>query len=292
MALHLVDDGVPAETVELLLEACAVRGVELRHVNARRFEFEPEQRLGPGELLFRPAVSLAAIRVEQFLFGEGVASFYSDPDGPAFQATTGPLLHARAGVPTPRTIYCSTTDRDFLRRAAERLGGFPLVVKVMGFSGGQGVMLAESLQGLFSLADYLVGQGMLPLLAAYVPDALHWRVVVVGDRAVAAYTNPADRDDFRTYASTDPADYAAGDAIRPDLAGAAVRAVHSMRVEHGGVDLLEHPSGRVYLLEANFPCYYAQAQRIAGIDVAGAIVEHLLEKAVRLTAAGPPSATA
>ena len=287
MALHLVNDAVPAETVAFLQEACTARGVELVEIAARSFDFEPERQLGPGELLYRPAVSLAAIRVEQFLFGDGVASFYRDPDGPAFPAAGGPLLHARAGVPTPRTIYCSSTNRDFLRRSAERLGGFPLVVKIMGLSGGQGVMLAESLQGLFSLVDYLVGQGSLPLLCAYVPDSTHWRVVVVGDRAVASYANPNDEDDFRTYGSVDPADYSAD--VRADLADAAVRSVHALRVDHGGVDLLEHPSGRIYLLEANFPCYYAQAQKVAGIDVAGAMVDYLLEKAVRLTAAGPPS---
>jgi glutathione synthase/RimK-type ligase-like ATP-grasp enzyme len=80
--------------------------------------------------------------------------------------------------------------------------------------------------------------------------------------------------------------------VRPALEDAAVRAVHALRVEHGGVDLLEHPSGRLYLLEANFPCYYPQAQRIGGIDVAGAMVDYLLEKAVRLTEAGPPGRTA
>jgi hypothetical protein len=288
--LHLVDDGVPGETVALMREACAVRGVELVEVHARSFDFAPERQLGPGDLLYRPAVSLAAMRVEQFLFGDGVATFYRDADGPMFQATAGPLLHARAGIPTPRTIYCATTSREFLRGAVERLGGFPVIVKIMGFSGGQGVMLAESLPGLFSLVDHLVAQGSLPLLCAYVPDSIHWRVVVVGDRAVASYTNPVDADDFRTYASTDPADYPA--EVRPALEDAAVRAVHALRVEHGGVDLLEHPSGRLYLLEANFPCYYPQAQRIGGIDVAGAMVDYLLEKAVRLTEAGPPGRTA
>jgi hypothetical protein len=37
--------------------------------------------------------------------------------------------------------------------------------------------------------DYLVAQGTVTLLIAYVPDATHWRVVVVGNDAVAAYRN-------------------------------------------------------------------------------------------------------
>ena len=58
----------------------------------------------------------------------------------------------------------------------------------------------------------------------------------------------------------------------------AVSAVQAIRRELGGVDILEHPSGRLYLLEANFPCYFPQAQVVAGIDVAGAMVDHLLTK--------------
>ena len=50
-------------------------------------------------------------------------------------------------------------------------------------------------------------------------------------------------------------------------------------MELAGVDILQHPSGRLYLLEANFPCYFAHAQTLAGVDVAGAMVEHLMAKA-------------
>ena len=47
------------------------------------------------------------------------------------------------------------------------------------------------------------------------------------------------------------------------------------------------PRRRLYLLEANFPCYYAQAQLKGGVDVAGAMVDYLLSQAGAL---GPPSA--
>jgi hypothetical protein len=46
------------------------------------------------------------------------------------------------------------------------------------------------------------------------------------------------------------------------------------------VDVLQHPSGRFYLLEANFPCYFGHAQE-NGQDIAGAIVDHLLDKSLR-----------
>ncbi len=276
MRFVCVDDGVPPETPNLLRAACQARDIAFEAVDPRGFVFAEERRLGPGDLLFRPAVSFAAQRVEQFLYAPGVATFYAPPEEIYF-ATTNPLLvHERSGVPVPRNIPCQTKDREVLRGDVERLGGLPVIVKVMGMSGGVGVMVATTLPSLFSLIDYLFNQGVMPHLMAFVDNPVHWRVVVVGDRAVAAYRNTPEVDDFRTYAGNIPDDYCA--LVRPDLARLAVAAVRVLRREHGGVDILEHGSGRLYVLEANFPCYYPQAQLVAGIDNAGAMVDHLAAK--------------
>jgi glutathione synthase/RimK-type ligase-like ATP-grasp enzyme len=114
---------------------------------------------------------------------------------------------------------------------------------------------------------------------AYVPDATHWRVIVVGDRVAGFYRNRTEEDDFRTYASDDPDDYRTPPS--PEIMQTAIRAVQVQEVEFGGVDILEHPSGRHYLLEVNFPCYFAGAQLDGGHDVAGAMVDWLLAKAAR-----------
>jgi hypothetical protein len=64
----------------------------------------------------------------------------------------------------------------------------------------------------------------------------------------------------------------------------AVAAVRALGHEFGGVDILEHPSGRLNVLESNNPCYFASAQLAIGTDVSGAMVEHLLQKAGGLEA--------
>ena len=132
---------------------------------------------------------------------------------------------------------------------------------------------------LFSLVDYVKSMGGYPLLTAYIEDAVHWRVVVIGDRAVAAYQNCTEPDDFRTYAREELSDY-----VRPSFAMAdlSVRAVQTVRCEFGGVDILAQPDGRMYVLEANFPCYFPQAQLVAGVDIAGMMIDYLQRKATRL----------
>lgn len=276
-----VNDNVPTETTALLQAACVSRGVDYLEIDARFFNYDPEKILSRGDLLFRPAVSLAAIRVELFLYRDGVATFRTGAqDDIYFDCSYWPLLLARAGVPIPRTIPCATTQRDLLRGYVDRLGGFPIVVKCLGGSGGIGVMRVESFPALFSLTDYLLAQGVSPLLCTYIEDATHWRVIVVGNHAIAAYRNLLEIDDFRTYAGTDPADY--HQAVPPMIAEVAIQAVHALRLEHGGVDILEHKSGRVYVLEVNYPCYFPPAQQVLGIDIAGTMLDHLLVKALTL----------
>lgn len=275
-----VNDGVPEETTRLLREACERRAVEYVEVDAPQFDYDPARRLRAGSLLYRPAVSLAAQRVEQFLYDRRVATFYTEPDGPFFACTNPTMLHERAGLPVPPTLYCSTNRRKLLRGYVERLGGFPVVLKAGGGERGIGVMRVDSFAALFSLVDYLRALGHNPLLCSYVPDAVHRRLVVVGRRVIAAYRNQTYPDDFRTYAREDLSDYEA--RASPEMARVAVRAAHALGYEFGGVDILEAPGGRIFLLESNFPCYYAQAQLAAGVDIAGKMVEHLLRKARRL----------
>ncbi len=278
--LVYVDDGVPLEGTAFLRASCDARGVAFVPVTPTAFEFDPADQLRPGDMLYRPAVSLAAQRVEQHLFGPGVATFYRD-DERVLLAPVNPMLQfARAGIPIPRTLECLTTARATLDRQAARLGGYPVLCKLPGHSGGIGVIRCDSPAALYSVADALHGSRQWFVLQAYIPDAVHWRLVVVGDRVVASYRNRADTNDFRTHASADTADYTAPPP--PEAVAMAIRGTHVSGVDLGGVDVLHHPaSDRCYLVEVNFPCYFAQAQQVAGVDVSGAMLDYLVAKATR-----------
>lgn len=278
-SLHCVTDAsVPASSCELLRAACAARDLEFTRIDANRFRFADPPELPPLAMMYRPAVALAAIRCEQFLMRPDVATFYRDPDALHFDGPAAPLCFQRAGLSVPRSVPLHTTDRDTLRHAVHHLGGLPVVLKTGG-EGGVGVMRADSWPALFSLVDYLYSQGAAPWLQTHVPDAEHWRVIVVGERGVAGYRNDLLPDDFRSHPSDQLAAYTLPEPAALALALAAVRVT---RREFGGVDLLRHPSGRWYLLEVNMPCYYPHAQEVAGVDIAGAMLDHLHAKALRL----------
>lgn len=276
-----VNDTTPEETTRLLREACERRGVEYVEVQPVHFDFRPERQLVPGDLLYRPAVSLFAQRVEQFLYAPGVATFYRDPEGVHYVCNNQPVRLQRVGVPIARSVYATSASHAVLDSQIELLGGLPVVVKYHGHSGGVGVFLADSKPSLYALVGYAVAQGIVPMILSYAGDAIHWRVIVVGDEAIAAYRNPLDGEDFRTYGGTEAGDFP--DVIDPDLADVAVRAAHAVRYDFGGVDVLQHASGRLYVLESNFPCYHPHAELHGGVDVSGKMLDYLIRKAGELS---------
>lgn len=283
MSFYYVNDSVPLTTTRLLQRACEARAIEFIEIDARSFDYAANRRLIAGDLLYRPATSVAAQRVEQFIFNEGVASFYRRPESLFFEPTTSPLLFQRVGISIPSTVYCSTSRRSILRAFVEQLGGFPIVVKVLGYSSGVGVMRVDSYPTLFSVLDFMLSQGHNPLLCSYVEQATHWRLIVIGDAVVAAYTNEMATDDFRTHAPEDGQIYTT--TVRAELAEIAVHATQVLQLEFSGVDLLEDTQGNIFLIEANFPCYFAHPQEAAGVDISGMMVEYLRSKAQRLLGA-------
>lgn len=276
MKLWVIDDEVPPETLALLAEAARVRDVEVEVVVARSVDWSTQPRAEPGDLLYCPATSVTANRVQRRLWQPGVVTFHRDPCGILWEPADPFALFALAGVPTPERIPVEVRTRPLVRAHVEALGGFPVVVRAEAGEGGIGVLLADSWRVLHPLVDHLVERGAHAQLARFVPDAVHWRVVVVGDGVVTAYRNRPQPLDFRSYASDDPADYTA-EAPRAALE-VALRAVAALALEAGGVDVLVAPDGAVWVLEVNFPFYSPQAEQVSGAPVAQAMVDHLVAK--------------
>lgn len=279
MRFVCVNDAAPLPTISSLEAACRARGIEFLDVDARSFDYAPERQLQAGDLMYRPAASSVAMRVEQFLWRQGVVTFHARPDGVFFAPHTPPLCFERAGLPIPRTVYCSTTRRKLIEQYVAHVGGFPLIVKMLGYANGVGVMRVDSFPALLSLLDYELRQGANPLLVQYIPDAINWRLIVLGERVAASYCKAPIANDFRAQVTGKPAEF----AVLPNVAlqELAVRAAHALHVEFAGVDILEQADGKLFLLEANFPCYFSHAQEFGRVDVAGMMIDYLAAKAAQ-----------
>jgi len=182
--------------------------------------------------------------------------------------TTALLEHA--GLDVPDTIVCERAD-DALA-AAGRFGD--VVFKPLFGSMGRGMVRVSDPDTAFRVA-----RAFEELRAVfYVQRAIDHggrdiRVFVVGGRVLGAVERIAPPGDWRTNVAR------GGTACAIDLPGEwselAIRAAAAVGTDYAGVDLLPDRDGRTYVLEVNGIPGWQGLQQATGIDVAGAIVQHL-----------------
>jgi RimK family alpha-L-glutamate ligase len=100
------------------------------------------------------------------------------------------------------------------------------------------------------------------------------RAFVVGGRVLGAIERLAPAGEWRSNVSR-------GGAVRPiDLSAEceqlALRAAAAVGADYAGVDLLPSIDGEVFVLEVNGIPGWRGLQRATGLDVAGAIVDHVI----------------
>ncbi len=274
--LIAVTSASQSATHAILNPACRQRDVEFVPVYPAHFDYTCEQNSAALDMVYRIKPGKAAARVEQFLIASGAISFYKNTATALSRPTNAALLRAYNNIPTPRTIYSITTNREVLHGYIEYLGGFPLVVKVPGGSHGRGVMRIDSTEALYSSMDFLDRLGRQAYLMEYVPDHTMIRLIVIGHEAVAGYRKISTTDDFRTNsvgASTETVL-----EFSEELKTLAIQSVQIAGLEFGGVDILVTAEGNNFVAEANYPCHFERVQRITGVDIAGKMVDYLLAK--------------
>ena len=263
-----------AATNDLFEAACKARGLELvlLEPGAASNTALPRE---PRRLIYRAATDHAARLVEILVARPGDALLHD----PHFICAHPGLVLRQNGLPVARTVYQPHRDRAGLAAQADWLGGFPVVVKRPGTEGGEGVSRAWDVDDLVRQMDGAPGG---TTIEGYVKHRRCWRLTVLGGRVLAATASIAAEGDFRTNAEGSQVD---PDAKLPDGATQiAIDAVAALRLEFGGVDLMERPDGTQTLAEVNFPCYFAQQQAWTGTDIAGAIVDHLAFAPTQATA--------
>jgi RimK family alpha-L-glutamate ligase len=181
-------------------------------------------------------------------------------------------LLEQAGLPVPETVACEHPDEAM---AAFRALG-DVIVKPLFGSMGLGMVRVSDEEMAFRVFRTLETlRGVYYLQRAIDHAGCDVRVFVVGGRVIGAIerrapgwkTNLARGGQAR--AVTLPAERAA-------LALAAAQAVGA---DYAGVDLLPASDGAVYVVEVNGIPGWRGLQEATSIDVAAAIVEHLLGRA-------------
>ena len=183
---------------------------------------------------------------------------------------TSALLH-EAGLDTPETVVCERIDDAMA--AVREMGD--VIVKPLFGSMGHGMVRVSDPETAFRVFRALELARTVFYLQRVVEHAgCDVRAFVVGNRVIAGIERRARDGGWRTNISL------GGEARAIDLPSAwselALTAARAVGADYAGVDLLPASDGTIHVLEVNGIPGWSGAQKATSVDIAGAIVDHLI----------------
>jgi RimK family alpha-L-glutamate ligase len=182
-----------------------------------------------------------------------------------------------AGLSTPDTVVCERIDEAMSAVRAMLSEESQVIIKPIFGSMGHGIVRIGDPDTAFRVLQTLDQlRAVCYIQRAIDTGGRDIRVFIVAGRVLGAIERRAAAGQWRTNVSL------GGVAARFDLprewASLAVRAAAAVGADYAGVDLLPATDGRVFVLEVNGVPGWQGLQRATGIDVAGAVVDHLVTR--------------
>lgn len=264
--------------LDQLEDACKKLDIEFVALDSLTADYSQLPILTKTDLLYNGARGSQTL--ESILLNDNVTTFYvQNPKlNQTFSTTDWSILHDKAQILSPKTIYHITTDRTILKKYVEYLGGFPIIIKATGSTRGIGTMKIETWQNLVSTIDYLMTTGDRFILREFIKAKSGCRLIVLGNEVIAGADFEMNQDDFRNAVDLAQVKYTA--RTYPETVNqTAVFATHIANVELSGVDFLEDEKENFYLLEINFPTGFSGLIEVCGVDIPYKMVEYLKLKA-------------
>ena len=286
MKLAILSRGSKSYSTRRLKEAALQRGHAVKVLDTLKFAIDL-QRGVPG-LYFRQRplsaydAVLPRIGASVTYFGTAVVRQFQEMD--VFCANTAHgiansrdklrslQILSRHHIGIPRTTF--VVDKKDVMPAIKRVGGAPVVIKLIEGTQGIGVLLAESTQSAASIIELLQSQKQNVLVQKFVAESKgkDIRAFVVGDRVVAAMRRTAEGQEFRSNV------HRGGSAEEVDLPDeyreTAVRATQILGLQVAGVDMLEGANGP-QIMEVNSSPGLEGIESCTELDVAGAIIDYI-----------------
>ena len=179
---------------------------------------------------------------------------------------------SRHDIGIPRTAF--VRNRKDVLPAIERVGGAPVVIKLIEGTQGVGVILAESDKIAEAIIETLHGAQQNVLIQKFVAESKgkDVRAFVVGDRVVAAMRRVAQGQEFRS--NVHRGGKAEPIELTPEYEATAVQAAQILGLRVAGVDMLESNSGP-QVMEVNSSPGLEGIEGATELDVAGAVIDYI-----------------
>ena len=267
-------------------QAAEERGYRPRILNTLRFAIE--LRHGEPDLFFKSKplthydAVLPRIGASITYFGTAVVRQFEQMDVYTPNTSNGITnsrdklrsfqILSRHDLGIPHTTF--VRDRSDVLPSIERIGGAPVIIKILEGTQGVGVILAETTKVAEAIIETLQSAKQNVLVQAFVKESKgrDIRAFVVGDTVVAAMRRVAQGDEFRSNVHRG----GRAEAVQLDeqFQETAVRAAQIMGLRVAGVDMLESKNGPM-LMEVNSSPGLEAIETATGLDVAGAVIDYI-----------------
>jgi len=286
MKLAILSCAPKAYSTRRLREAAEQRDHRVRVLNTLKFSIDLDR--GSPDLYFRQKqlgdyeAVLPRIGASITYYGTAVVRQFQEMNVYCANTAHGILnsrdklrslqILSRHHIGIPRTTF--VRDKKDVLPAIERVGGAPVVIKLIEGTQGIGVLLADTVKQAESIIELLQSQRQNVLIQKFVAESKgrDIRAFVVGDRVVAAMRRVAQGQEFRSNV------HRGGIAEPVDLDEAylqtAVRCTQIMGLSVAGVDMLEGKDGP-QVMEVNSSPGLEGIETCTGLDIAGAVVDYI-----------------
>lgn len=286
MKLAILSCGPEAYSTRRLKEAALQRGHEVKILNTLKFAIDLQR--GSPDLFFRGKelsdydAVLPRIGASITYYGTAVVRQFQEMDVYCANTAHGILnsrdklrslqILSRHHIGIPRTTF--VRDKKDVLPAIERVGGAPVVIKLIEGTQGIGVLLAETVNAAESIIELLQSQKQNVLIQKFVAESKgkDIRAFVVGDQVVAAMRRVAQGQEFRS--NVHRGGIAEPVELSQEYIDTAVRATQILGLRVAGVDMLEGKDGP-QIMEVNSSPGLEGIENATGLDIAGAVIEYI-----------------
>ena len=184
---------------------------------------------------------------------------------------------SRHDIGIPATAF--VRDKSDILPAIKRVGGTPVIIKLLEGTQGVGVILAETEKMAKAIIETLHSAKQNVLVQKFVSESKgrDIRAFVVGDQVVAAMRRVAQGDEFRS--NVHQGGKTEQVTLSQEYVNTALQAAQILGLSVAGVDMLEGKDGP-QVMEVNSSPGLEGIETITGVDIADAVIAHI-EDAVR-----------
>ena len=269
-----------------LVEACKNRGHSVKVLNTLKFALDleeetPDLYYNSKQLSEYDAV-LPRVGASITYFGTAIVRQFQQMDIYSPNSADGILnsrdklrsfqILSRHKIGIPPTTFVK--DKSGILPAIERVGGAPVVIKLLEGTQGIGVLLAHTLESATSIIELLQSQKQNILIQKFVAESKgkDIRAMVVGDRVVAAMRRVAQGQEFRS--NVHRGGKTESVELSDEYKETAIRAAKLMGLGIAGVDMLEGKDGP-QIMEINSSPGLEGIEGCTKKDIAGSFIDYI-----------------